>query len=105
LRHGIWEAPPTAILPNPQAFFGKGAGAARRAVQQASAYGGVAHVALDIAGLAIRDPRLQAVENVLRYTARRCGRGTARAATLLDLAKIWVRPRATCGARSILRAA
>ncbi len=105
LRHGVWEAPPSATLPQRGAWFGTGAGAGRGAVRKAIAMSGFAQIILDVAGLAERDPRLQAVESVLRYAARAVGRGQLRMESLSRLAAEWMQPLPTTPARSILRAA
>jgi hypothetical protein len=105
LRHGIWQVPPAASLPQPGPWFGKSAWTARRAVRLAMVTGGVVHVTLDAGKLPLEDRRLQAVENLLRCVARGCGCGAIRSATLGRLAEEWSQRRPAVGARSILRAA
>jgi hypothetical protein len=105
LRHGLWESPAACVLPRLGPIWGRGGVLARTAVRKAIASRGVAHVAFDVAALAADDPRMQAVEGLLRYVARSCGRGALRAATLSQLAEDWSRPHAANPARSILRAA
>lgn len=111
LRHGVWETPPSIVMPRSGAFarhaklWGHGAGAVRSVTQRAVKLSCLAHLALDAGRLTREDPRLQAVENVLRFVARRCGRGALRTATLAPLAREWSSPARTFPARSILRAA
>jgi hypothetical protein len=105
LRHGVWEIPPSAVLPRRGAWWGRGVGAARSAVRRIAAGAGIAHVVLDAAGLAIDDPRLHSVENILRLISRRRDAGVIHAATLTPLAEELGRPAASVPTRSILRAA
>lgn len=105
LRHGVWEIPSAVTLPDTGAWFGKGSVAGRNAVRKAIALTGLAHITLNLAGLAAHDPRLQAVESVLRCAARAVGRGVLRTATLGRLAHEWLAPQKNAPARSILRVA
>jgi hypothetical protein len=105
LRHGVWETPPAAEIPRADAWWGAGAGAAKAAIGAAATSRGVAHVTIDVAAICESDPRLHAVENVLRCIARFCSRGAVSSLTLRALGEQIMQPRQVAASRSILRAA
>jgi hypothetical protein len=105
LRHGIWEIPATVEIPQANAWFGAGAGAAKGALARAAAQRAAAHVAIDLASLAACDSRLHAVRAVLQAVAQGRQRGVLEVMTLGALSEKLSRPKQAVFARSILHAA